>query len=673
MLAQASILVVDADEAARELVASSLEGAGYSTIAVTSPAEALASIERGAPSAIVLDWAHDEAEGRELLQMLRSRTGIESVPVLVLTSLDSDDVVSRALDAGADDFVRKPFRGAELVSRIRGQLRMRQYVETIARRERTAQLVLEMTQALSSSLDIREILFTLVRRLAEVTNVDRVSIVLVREHGDVGYVIAASDDEHVRDLRLELTKYPEIREALSSGHPVVIPDATTHPLLEVVRETLPADAFTSLTLLPILFERRPMGVLFLRSRHRTAFGQAELALFRTIANTTAMALRNARILQTLRDESQQSTVLRHEAERRLRALERYADFFESAADGICVIDTEGQLLFANRRAREITGFIEGELVGKRLSHLLSEKDRLRAHEIRQGFSRGIFPQGVDLRFRRKDGRPIVISINFSSVLREERAILFTFRDVTQEREMEAELRKTKDFLERVIDSSVDAIVSADRRGNVIVFNRAAERCYGYRAEEVIGKLNVTSLYPEGMAREIMRRIREAGAGPHQGIEDFRCELLAKDGERIPVSISASLIHDRGEPVGTVGIFTDLREQLRMQERLTAAQEELKARERQAIVAELAGAAAHELNQPLTSVAGYAELLKRKLDRDTSAFSAVEIIASETERMAEIVRKIGKITKYETKSYVGRAKILDLEKASADSSKAWKDE
>ncbi len=64
------------------------------------------------------------------------------------------------------------------------------------------------------------------------------------------------------------------------------------------------------------------------------------------------------------------------------------------------------------------------------------------------------------------------------MLREEGAVLCSFRDVTQQREVEAELVKTKDFLERVIDTSVDAIISADLTGGVLLFNRAAERIYG---------------------------------------------------------------------------------------------------------------------------------------------------------------------------------------------------
>jgi signal transduction histidine kinase len=124
--------------------------------------------------------------------------------------------------------------------------------------------------------------------------------------------------------------------------------------------------------------------------------------------------------------------------------------------------------------------------------------------------------------------------------------------------------------------------------------------------------------------------------------------------------------ENGRPSGSVGIFTDIRDKLRMEERLTRAQQELRARERESIVAELAGAAAHELNQPLTSVIGYAELLRRSLLDNPQLCNAAGVIISEAERMAEIVRKVGKITRYETKDYVGEAKILDLEKASEDS-------
>src|SRR4029077_13922577 len=172
--------------------------------------------------------------------------------------------IARAFEAGADDFVKKPFKPVELVARVRGQLRLRAAMEELARKEKDASVVLELTQALASNLDFRGILFTVVQRIADVAKIDRVSIVLVREQENVGYVVAASDDEQLRDLPIDLAKYPEIQQVLGSGKPLVVEDAATHPLMEIVRTAKQGSTFSSLCILPILYESKPMGVLFLR-------------------------------------------------------------------------------------------------------------------------------------------------------------------------------------------------------------------------------------------------------------------------------------------------------------------------------------------------------------------------------------------------------------------------
>ncbi len=651
------VLVVDDDTVSRHVLVQALASAELPYVAVASGSEALAQIERVKPSIVLLDLVMPAPDGYQVLRILRARAETKDLPVVVLTGLDAEDEIAKAFEAGADDFVKKPFRPVELVARIRGQLRLRGVMDELAKKEKDANVVLELTQALASNLDFRGILFTVVQRIAEVAKVDRVSIVLVREQGQIGYVVAASDDEHLRDLPIDLSKYPEIQQVLTSGEPLVIHDAATSTLLEIVRHDAHARAFSSLAILPILYEGRPLGVLFLRARRSSAFGEHEVSLCRTVSSAMAIALRNARVLQSLRDQTQQVTVARFEAERRLKSLQRYADFFESAADGIVVLDHEGRLLFSNPKAREITGYDENDLRGRRLGDLFAPEDAERAHDLRIGFMKGRFPQGVDLRIRRKDERIITVSVNFNSVLREEGAVLSSFRDVTQERAVEMELVKTKDFLQRVIDASVDAIISADMRGRVLLFNRAAERIYGKTSAEMLGT-DVRVLYPGNTAQEIMKLIRSGGGR----VEGLRTEVLSAKGELVPVSLSAALIFEGDTPTGSVGIFTDLRERMRMEQRLQAAQEQILAQERQAIIAELAGAAAHELNQPLTAVINYALLLKRWVETP-GALHAVDVISSEADRMAEIVKKIGKITKYETKMYVGHARILDLDKAS----------
>src|SRR5262249_39351157 len=194
----------------------------------------------------------------------------------------------------------------------------------------------------------------------------------------------------------------------------------------------------------------------------------------------------------------------------------------------------------------ITGYDEDDLRGRRLGDIFAPEDAPRAQDLRSGFTQGRFPQGVDLKVLRKDDKIITVSVNFNSVLREEGAVLCSFRDVTQERAVEGELVKTKDFLQRVIDSSVDAIISADMKGRVLLFNRAAERVYAKPSAEMMGS-DVRKLYPGNTAREIMKLIR-AGGGR---VEGLRTEILSATGEHVPVSLSAALIHEGDTPVGSV--------------------------------------------------------------------------------------------------------------------------
>ncbi|MEZ4376627.1 MAG: PAS domain S-box protein, partial [Polyangiaceae bacterium] len=534
------ILVVDDDAVSRHVLAQTLDRAGLKTVALPDGDAAIAWLREQRPALMLLDLLMPDPDGYEVLRVVRDELKLRDLPIVVLTGLDSDDDIRRIFSSGADDYIHKPFRSAELVSRIRGQLRMRDYVERLSQREHGAQMVLELTQALASSLDIRDILFTVVERLAQVAKVDRCSIVLAGDDR-VGFVVATSDDQQLRDLPISLEKYPEIRQVLSTGKNLVIPDASEHPLLDVVRREETPLSFASLALVPILHEGRTLGVMFLRSREKGAAFQHDLELVSIVANATAIALRNARILQSLRDETEQSTFARVEAERRVQLFQRYADFFESAADGMVVTDRRGRVLFANTRAREITGYSETELAQSSLGSLLTAREAERTKRLIRGFEQGVYPLGVDLQLETKHRGPLTLSANFSAVMHEDDAILFTFRDVTQERLTARELRQTKEFLERVIDSSVDAIVSADLSGNVLLFNRAASRVFGYAPEEIIGKANVKIFYPEGVAQEVMRRIRSpehSGAGL---LEDYRVDMLSRTGETIQVKLSAALI------------------------------------------------------------------------------------------------------------------------------------
>lgn len=652
------IAIVDADLARRVAVVEALGETGYRAFGIPTVTR-LRGEERAA--AMVVLHASDTRMLEECVAAMQAEELLVALPLLVIAGADSGITAAMAFAFGAVDFVADAVEASELAARIEARLSGQQRVKKLSRERRSTEALLELTRALSSTLELREILFIVVKRIAEVVDTDRVSIVLGGLDDDTAYVIAASDDEKLRDLPIELKKYPEIKRVLDTGQSLVVEDAQAHPLFELAQVDVPA-RFRSLVLMPIRFEDRTMGVLFLRFEEAHALSEDDDVFLRAIANASGIALRNASLLHSLRDQSNKSRSAHVEAEKQLKALQRYVDFFDSCADGILVVTLEGEVRFCNPAACVILGRGERELGAIRFEDVLTRDGRKRFESVRRAFDEGIFKSSVDLPVRTGDGRRRVLNVSFSSVLREHRGVIVSLRDVTDDRATARELTKTKEFLQRVIDSSVDAIVSADMRGNVLLFNPAAERTYGYDAAEVVGVMNVRDLYPAGEASEVMRRIRSPEHGEIGNLQGYETELLGKAGKRVPVMLSAALIVHRGRAIGSVGVFKDLRARLQIEERLRTAQHDLAEKEQKAFIAELAGATAHELNQPLTAVMGYAGMLERGLGENPKLRRATGAIVRETERMAEIVRKIGKLTKYQSKAYVGDTKIIDIERS-----------
>jgi PAS domain S-box-containing protein len=465
---------------------------------------------------------------------------------------------------------------------------------------------------------------------------------------------------------LLISEYPEVLEAMRSGAPLLIDDVLTHTVTATVAEVLAQRRVRGVAVFPVQWRGRSLGAMLLRKRMPGVahVGPRGVELGKLIASITAAHLRHGAVLESLRDQTHRISRARYEAERRLRGIDSLKEHFEAGADGVVVLDDAGRILFVNRAAERITGFARDGLLGSELVDLVPDDQRAQIAEAISRVLAGVNVDAFDLELSTTSGSPVWVSASTSTVLSGTGAVILAFRDVTAERALEHELRSTKEFLERLIDSTVDAIIAGDFKGQIILFNQGAERLFGYRARDVIGKKPVWELYEQGGARQIMRMLRSTSYGGVGRLEQTRREVRIATGETVPVSMTASIVYEGEREVATVGILTDLRERIRMEQRLLDAQQKLQLSEKQALVAELAGAAAHELNQPLTSIIGYTQLIQRQSPKDAPHLRAAGIILSEAERMAGIVKKIGRITKYETTDYVGGAKMLDLDRAAA---------
>ncbi len=661
----ARILVVTGDAESRQILHDALGGYGIE-LRFASPVLAEVEVAVDAPvSLVLLEFAGHRPGAVDFVRELRTSEKCGHLPMLLLTKGDPDETMVKALEAGASGFLLSPLNPNELLVRMRCLLSLPNLADPITHRERELRSMLELTRDLGSSLDFREILYRIVRRIAEVVQVDRVSIVLSADEPDVGYVVATSDDAGMSDLRLDLNKYPEILHVLNTMQPLTIDDVQTHPVLDCVRSSVQDAGLTALTLIPFVWQEKAAGALFIRAAtHKGALTPRELSLCQQLVDAASIPLRNAHVVQTLRAESRNIAHARTQAEQRIRSLRRYADVFASSAYGILVVDAQGRVLLANPGVQNILGYREDELLGRAAWNVIDEADRHRQDEFAAEIGAGRMPDNCDLRVVRKSGEVRTVECFFSLLRGREEATVVSFRDVTEGRRTSEELVKTKTFLESLVETSVDAIVATDRKGTIILYNRAAERIYGWPAEQVVHKRSVKELYPGDGAREVGRMLRSEKFGGPGRVGPIRVQAINAKGQKFPISLTAAFIHEDGEHTATFGIFHDLRERVRVEQELAHVQEKLAITEKQALIAELAGATAHELNQPLTSVLGYAQLLARKLDRDQEVAHAANVIGHEAERMAEIVRKIGKLTRYETRSYVGEQKILDLDRASA---------
>jgi PAS domain S-box-containing protein len=654
------IIVVGGEDESRVAMLGALRNAGFDR--VRSCAAVAMTAHFDAPDLLVLVGP----DVPTLCTQARESPPLGDVPILAMVPAIPQTEGGAALAAGADDVIYPPLQVAVLGARVRLLIATRVMRRELRAVEDHAHRIMRVQSLLASGGDNPESLRDALVICAESMGFDRVSLVAHVDGSELAYVIAATDDPTLSKFTLHMADYPELQAAQDSGQPVVIADALSDPLTAPVADRLADKHVRAVMVLPVIAGRRTLGSVFMR---RASVGvdhldARRLAFGRMFVDQVAVQLAHGRVMESLKEQTGRISRARYEAERRLRTIDSLKEHFEAAADGVVVLDELGRILFVNHTAERITGFARDGLVGSPLLDLVPSLQAETLGEVIRSVLAEINLEAFDLELGTTGGEPIVVSVTTSTVLAKSGAVILSFRDVTAQRALETELRKTKEFLEKLIDSTVDAIVAADIRGTIILFNSGAERIYGYSAEEVLGQLHVSALYPEGVAHAVMRMLRAPSYGGGGRLEQTRREIRTKSGELVPVNMTASIIYEDGREVATVGIFSDLRERLRIEQRLQAAQEKLQLTEKQALVAELAGAAAHELNQPLTSILGYAQLIVRQSDTDAQHLRAVNVIIREGERMAEIVKKIGRITKLETKEYVGDTAILDLDKAAS---------
>jgi PAS domain S-box-containing protein len=329
----------------------------------------------------------------------------------------------------------------------------------------------------------------------------------------------------------------------------------------------------------------------------------------------------------------------------VEAEEKLKQLTEMTQEGILMLDETQSVIFANSKMGEIVGISKEELIGRKASDFLSLQHQEMIMDLQKNvdleesehlrFCSTIQPTDVPAADQRSFETCMAVSRVGKSVL-----TYMYFRDLTDRIDIERQLRKANSFLNNIIQSSVDGIVVVDTSGNVLIFNEGAERILGYKAQEVIGYPEVfRQFYDPETAREVMRRMRSNEYGPPGKLNTSRITFVGKDGEEVPVNFSAAIIKEGAREIGSVGIFSDLREHERLRGELEEAQRQVVQAAKIASLGRLAAGVAHEINNPLAGILIYADMLMKEVDDTPSLRQDLEEIINQTLRCKEIVTRL----------------------------------
>jgi two-component system phosphate regulon response regulator PhoB len=221
------VMIIEDEDAISMLLSYNLEKEGYEVSTVTNGLNAVSEVERLTPAVIILDWMLPEISGIEICKLIRSHPDIKNIPIIMLTAKSQEEDKIKGLNAGADDYVTKPFSIPELMARVRTNLRRAPSFEEkekiITFEDISMDLVERKVKRGENYLHLSPTEFRLLKMLLkEPGKVFSRELLLKSVWGENIYVESRTVDVHIRRLRKALNQYgPDyIRTVRANGYAV---------------------------------------------------------------------------------------------------------------------------------------------------------------------------------------------------------------------------------------------------------------------------------------------------------------------------------------------------------------------------------------------------------------------------------------------------------------------
>ncbi|HEU4993923.1 MAG TPA: diguanylate cyclase [Gemmatimonadaceae bacterium] len=320
MSSASHVVIADEDSRQAGVLSWVLRERGYDVSAVRG--DALEELLRVRPTDLVLLSVNGRTSAvDDLLKRVRSDRDTGDVPVIIAGVADPDHAAA-VLRNGADDWLPKPLQITDLLARVaallKGRAELRDVRLSLMRRQEelqrahydlaTARQLVEILNEVTADLTAAEIYRVLARRVARALEVRHCSVVLTTTGEATGTVVATLDDSSVRDLQVEIDRYPELQTALKTNRAVLVPDVMQNPMFAEAREAWGRESRTppvrSVLAIPFALDRRRSGVFFLRTeRGERALNAEDSDFAEVVIRAAVAAIRRAQALESTREDN----------------------------------------------------------------------------------------------------------------------------------------------------------------------------------------------------------------------------------------------------------------------------------------------------------------------------------------------------------------------------------
>src|SRR2546430_9693058 len=297
------ILIADDDQSLVRTLTWILKENGYDVVAAPGGEGLLVRVEEERPNLLLLDIMMPKTDGLQLLAKMKADERFRDLPVLMISSMPPEEATVKSLGLGAADFIPKPFRVRELLARVKAHIRAAQELARAREEAQTRAAIVDILHEVTDSLKPDEIYHILVRRVVRVLHISKCSMVLAKAGDQMGVVVAAYENPMLRNLQIELARYPEIQRGLATGRPVLVEDVSTDPLYAEERVRWQRDGINvptrSAVALPFSMKEQPVGVFFLRTTGEDPpLTRADAQFAETVIRTAVAAIEKADVFET---------------------------------------------------------------------------------------------------------------------------------------------------------------------------------------------------------------------------------------------------------------------------------------------------------------------------------------------------------------------------------------